>query len=145
MLRVDFYILPHADEKNRLSTVCRYVQKCYQEKQTIFLYVQNRAQALTIDELIWTQNDISFIPHQICNEPFSLQPNTPIYIGWEKLPVELKQAIVINLTLYTPSFANECQHLVEFIPNVDENLQRARDDYRTYKQLGATLTHVKLH
>ena len=77
MTRVDFYVLPVSEPHGRLSFACRLAEKAWLGGHKVYLHGEDDAAARSLDELLWSFRDTSFVPP-------SLQPGasaTPVLIG----------------------------------------------------------------
>src|SRR5271167_1228353 len=79
--RVDFYVLKSAAAKQRWLFACRLTEKAYLRDLRIVIINQTLADAKELDELLWTFNERSFIPHQICLDGESLDLATPVQLA----------------------------------------------------------------
>ena len=127
-MRVDFYLLPGAGN-DITHFLCRLLQKIYLQKLTCYLYVTAKEEEEKWDALLWTFNDISFLPHSIYQAGVE---NSPIYIG--HTPPINNLDVLINLTEDTPTFCQQFQRIIEVVPP-DENLRvLARKKYQYYQK-----------
>src|SRR3990167_11566410 len=100
MTRIDFYLLDIPF--SALSHfVCRLLQKILQQKLSAYLYVASETEATQWDTLLWTFNDISFLPHALYKK--NLAPQAPIYIG-HIAPTNTPLDVLVNLTDTPPAF-----------------------------------------
>ncbi|NKB46650.1 MAG: hypothetical protein GKR77_02580 [Legionellales bacterium] len=139
-MRADFYLINQAQLPACLPTLCRILAKAYSAQQSVFVLTQDVAQTQTLDELLWTFRDDSFIPHAV------LAPNTehatPIGISHQPNLFH-QQDIFVNLT--TQSLQAIDLHplptrLIKLIPQHDETYkQHARLEYQQLKQAGYEL------
>lgn len=140
--RVDFYLLetaqPHAVER----LACRLVAKAYALKHQIYIYCVNQQQAQLLDQLLWTFDESSFLPHLLEAEHSALHlekegPETtpwavPILIGWQEPPIAYRD-ILVNLTNHTPATSLQVNRLIEIIANDSEAKAQSRERYRYYR------------
>lgn len=136
MPNIAFYLLSETDPKANIALACRLVEKAYRLKHQIYIHMANSTDAQSIDELLWTQREDSFIPHGLITENFSVVP--PILIGYAAIP-EHHNDILINLTPEIPSFYAKFQRVIEIIPNDEILRQQARQHYRIYREQGCQL------
>jgi DNA polymerase-3 subunit chi len=133
--RVDFYIIESAPQ-NPLLAVCRLLEKAYQSGQRIFVSAANEAQAIALDDLLWTFREDNFIPHQLQSE--NPGDNTPIVIGWQAATAEY--AVLVNLADAIPETAWTTPRVIEFV--TPENKEPSRLRYSTYREKNCALhTH----
>ena len=62
--RVDFYVLKSAAARQRWNFACRLTEKAYLQDLNIVIVSDTLADAQALDELLWTFNERSFIPHK---------------------------------------------------------------------------------
>ncbi len=115
-----------------LFNACKHAANFYRQNKKVFIYSEDQKQAHDIDEMLWAFEADSFVPHNLMGEGPSY--GSPVEISWQA-PTN-RRAVLINLTVNIPSFANQFSQIIEFIP-ADETLkQQARQRYRAYQQLG---------
>lgn len=139
MNRVDFYILPENSNPNRF--VCSLVSKAWQGGNRIYIHTINREDAVMLDDLLWTYNDISFVPHSFVEQ--TKEEQTSISIGWTgKLPDD--QQVMVNLSENIPDFARKFERIVEIVAGDEEQRGKARQRYRDYRDQGYELHDHKI-
>src|SRR5271168_3530353 len=84
--RVDFYVLKSAAAKQRWTFACRLIEKAYLRDLSVVVVNGTLAEAKQLDELLWTFNERSFIPHKICLDEQSLDAATPVQLVLESTP-----------------------------------------------------------
>src|SRR5690349_5766243 len=78
MARVDFYIMSENETAQRDVIVCRLVQKAFLQGLTAFVQTNDTEQSTRIDDLMWTFQANSFIPHT--KEPVDFDADWPVAI-----------------------------------------------------------------
>ena len=78
MSRVDFYILPEGTGTDRFA--CTMAKKAWSAGNRVHIHTQSEENARSMDDLLWTFRDISFIPHEIYDG--SVNEETPVTIGF---------------------------------------------------------------
>lgn len=147
MTRVDFYLLSSAEPGAKQRVACKLADKTFRLGHRTYLLAPDRAAARTLDELLWTLEPGSFIPHGIMGEP-NLQPQVlpvlpvlPILIGHEEPPPDYTD-VLISLCPAVPDFFSRFQRLAELVGAEEEEKQRSRDKFRFYRDRGYPLeTH----
>ncbi|MEE4245139.1 MAG: DNA polymerase III subunit chi [Kangiellaceae bacterium] len=138
MTQIDFYILE--DEKPRAAF--RYavdlIQSAYASKKKVFVHTNSQRDAEFIDELLWTQEPNSFLPHLIVGEADGIKP--PIQIGFGQEP-SIRPDVLINLSNEVPRFHGQFERLIEFAHGDDETKQLARERFKHYRDRGYPLRH----
>src|SRR5277367_983488 len=79
--RVDFYVLKSSSAKQRWMFACRLTEKAYLLDLKIVIAHDSLADAKELDELLWTFNERSFVPHKICRDENSVDPLTPVHLS----------------------------------------------------------------
>ena len=64
-MRVDFYVLSENAPDARLRWACRLAEQAAEQGSRVYLQTAGQAEAQRLDELLWTYNDRSFLPHEI--------------------------------------------------------------------------------
>lgn len=141
MPKIDFYILDTDDEKNRLTFVCRLVEKAYRNQHRIYIHAEDQALAHQLDELLWTYRDECFLPHNLYGE--GPDPAPPIQIGFDAIP-DKHRDILITLHQTPPEFFTQFARVCEVISNHPDAQASARNSYRYYRARGHEITTHKL-
>jgi DNA polymerase III subunit chi len=128
MSRVDFYILPDGAGTERFA--CSIAKKAWTSGNRVHIHTQSEENAKSMDDLLWTFRDISFIPHELYNG--TINEDTPVTIGFGNDFPEQTQ-VVINLDLEIPTFVKSFERIVEIVGGDETNKQYARQRYKQYK------------
>lgn len=132
--RVDYYLLQSQDQAEIHRFVCRLCQKAYEQGHKVFICTDNVSE---LDELLWSFNPTSFLPHSAERDNAS----NPINIGNDAKQCK-HQDILLNLTERLPSEYTVFSRVIEVVAGDEHSKQTARKHYRQYQQQGATLqTH----
>lgn len=141
MTQVDFYLLNSAEEPLCDSFICRLVEKIYRQRHTIYIHCKDRQETHRLDELLWTFNDISFIPHNLYGEGPDSPP--PVQLGFDVTPK--KSDVLINLSTTIPIFYTSFQRILEIVPQNEALQAVAREHYQFYKTQNLTLQTHKIN
>lgn len=127
MPKVDFYLLQNPENTAVFLMVCRLCEKAYDHQKTVCIKTKNKQEAETLDTLLWTYRDISFLPH-------SLEPaKSPIIITYsDSLPTE-SYDILLNLTSTAPQGFDRFNRIIEVISGEATERLSARERYRFYR------------
>lgn len=140
MTRVDFYLLSTADETARLRVVCRLADKVIGLGQQLHINTSDDEQTRLLDRLLWTFQDISFLPHQLATaDPQSV----PITLGHDHEPVA-DADVLINLAPQTPHFFSRFERVAEIVDEQPAVRAAGRERYRFYRDRGYPLQHHQL-
>lgn len=139
MTKIDFYILPEQSSQSGELLACRLAEKAFHQQHTIYIHTASSAQANHLDDLLWTFNQGSFLPHDIANQ--GSKPNAPITIGFQDAP-QIDCDVMINLSEEIPSFFSRFTRVAEVVDRTADARSQARERYRFYRDRGYTLdTH----
>ena len=128
MSRVDFYILPDGSGTERFA--CTMAKKAWDAGHRVHIHTESEENAKSIDDLLWTFRDISFVPHEIYDG--ALNEETPVTIGFGDTFPEMSQ-VIINMDKEIPEFVNHFDRIVEIVGGDETTKQFARQRYKQYK------------
>ena len=138
MTRADFYIVSEQATPHRF--VCQLVEKARREGYDIYIHAASRDEAATLDDLLWTFRDISFLPHAAVNAAEAVE-DCPVIIGWEGATPPARR-VLINLSGTVPANAHGYERIVEVVPSDPDARRQARVRYKDYRQRGVEMhTH----
>ena len=139
--RVDFYILKSAAARERWAFVCRLTEKAYLKDLKIVIVNDTLADAKALDELLWTFNERSFIPHQICLDDKSVDPATPVHLTVQSAALPAAD-LLVNLAHRFPAQLERYARIAEIIDADEERRRLGRERFKAYRDLKFTLeTH----
>ena len=139
--RVDFYVLKTAAAKQRWAFACRLTEKAYLKNLKIVVVSDTLADAQALDELLWTFNERSFVPHKVCLDEQAVDPATPVHLtlGATAIP---SADLLINLAQQLPAQFQGYARIAEVIDADEERRRLGRERFKTYRDLKLTLeTH----
>ena len=139
--RVDFYVLKTAAPKQRWAFACRLTEKAYLKSLKVVVLSDTLSDALALDELLWTFNERSFVPHQVCADERSVDPATPVHLTPDAAAVPAAD-LLINLTQRLPAQLEGYARIAEVIDADEERRRLGRERFKAYRDLKLTLeTH----
>ena len=134
--QVMFYLLESDDNEDKLYAsmlnACFQAAFFYRQGQRVFIYTNDQQQAHSVDQLLWSFEPDSFVPHNLVGE--GQQNGSAVEISWQA--PSNRRAILINLTSTVPDFAGQFSHIVDFVAADDTLKQQARERYKIYRQSG---------
>jgi len=141
--QVDFYILP--ENGNQKHFACALIQKAWKQGNNIFVNTRSGSEAAAFDDLLWTFNDISFLPH--CLAANDNTEDSPIVIGHDdqmngKMPDHT--TIMLNLTDQMPPDTSKLKRILEIVAGSESERQQARKRYAEYRDQGHELNNHKI-
>ena len=132
MPRADFYIVAESAVPYRF--VCQLAEKVRNEGYDIYIHAATREAAATIDDLLWTFRDISFLPHATADSP-DAEEDYPVVIGWEG-EAPSPRRVLINLSGAAPDTPDAYERIIEVVPSDPADRNRARQRYKDYRARG---------
>jgi DNA polymerase-3 subunit chi len=139
MTKIDFYILGAGSSE---QMACRIAEKAYKLGNRIYIHTASAQQAKHLDDLLWTFQDGSFVPHE------TYQPGkaseSPIEIGCHESP-ETNCEVLINLAPEVPLFFSRFLRVAELIDPNQEAKAQGRERFRFYRDRGYPLNTHELN
>ena len=151
--RVDFYVLKGAAAKQRRAFACRLTEKAYLRDLSIVIANDTLDDARSLDELLWTFSERSFVPHEVCQDEHSMDPATRVHLlalrssssgsssgstSWPMPGADL----LVNLTDRLPEGWERFARIAEIIDGDEERRRLGRERFKTYRELKVVLeTH----
>lgn len=139
MTQVDFYILQDHSENAKNLFACKLADKVFRLKHKVYINADTAQQASQLDNLLWTYNPGSFIPHGLCEE--SDPEFTPILIGVGDQS-KGQHEVMINIGNEIPLSFSQFDRVAEIVIGNDDQRQQARQRFKFYRDRGYSLnTH----
>lgn len=142
--QVDFYILENETAATYLKFACRIIEKAYQEKHSVWVICQDQNQQNTLNDLLWTFKDISFIPHQIRAEAALDTPIVLTYLNDSAQRTFTIKDICLNLSLEAIETFQSYTRLIEIVPNDEKLKHLGRTRFAYYRDQGALMKTHKI-
>ncbi|MDH3715069.1 MAG: DNA polymerase III subunit chi [Gammaproteobacteria bacterium] len=140
MTQVDFYLVHH---RQRESFVCRLVQKAFALGNDVFVHTSSQADAHHIDDLLWTFQQGSFVPHEIVTQATPLSDACPVLLGYGAEP-QGKRSVLVNMDNEVPVFFSRFERVLEVLGDDDTQRAAARTRYSFYRDRGYPLEYHKV-
>ena len=142
MSKVDFYVLRSRGELARQEFACKLAEKAYRLENSVHIQVADQSSEKTLDDLLWTFRDGSFVPHEVLAHNGVTAPS-PVTIGCDKLP-EKEPDLLINLGNTIPDNAAAFPRVAEVVTSDDDSLAQSRQRFLEYRENGHSLDTHKL-
>lgn len=116
----------------------------------VYLHAAGESDARTLDELLWTFSQGSFIPHRVVDPSQEPPFEEPVLIGRHDfaeasesdLQHERSWDLMINLAPVVPEFFSRYDRVAEVIDGDPARREQGRDRFRFYRDRGYELkTH----
>ena len=145
MTRIDFYIIESGSKEATDTFICRLTEKAWSQNNTIYIHTMDEQQSTQYDELLWTYQDTSFIPHQVTT-PDALSPRAKtVLIGHESTAnITDHHDVLINLHHDAPSFFSQFERVAEIITSDETSKIKGRERYQFYRDRGYALETHKM-
>jgi len=143
MTQVDFYLLQKTAVYDRLLFACRLADKAFGQGNQVYLHTDSEAQSTELDQLLWTFQPGSFIPHQLASGYQPRQAAGPeVLVGHQQPPAQYRQ-LMINLSSSVPDCFSRFERMIEIVVEDAAIKANSRINYRFYKDRGYPLvTHT---
>lgn len=135
--RVDFYVIERHVTDGKLRAACRVCGKIHAVGKRAYVQTTDPEQAKLLDDLMWTFDQGSFVPHELYN-PGRESGDTPIAIGTAS-PTGGGYTVLVSTLDTVPEHYAEFARVVELVDNTPEDKNRARERYRWYQGQGCEL------
>ena len=135
MTKIDFYILPHDSCEQRHLFACRLAEKAFKLGHEIYVHSSDSAQANTLDQLLWSWKNTSFIPHQI-DDASTGDQQVHIGYGKDKPMAGDHNGLLINLSDHVPEFFSRFERVSEIVVQESAVTESTRENYRFYRNRG---------
>jgi DNA polymerase III subunit chi len=132
--RVDFYILDQDSAAGRLKLACKLAEKAYLAAQTVLVWHTDPAELRAFDEMLWTFNDGSFVPHEGLPTDGALS-ESPVQLS-SGVALSANVDIIVNLAPDLPPFLPKTRRVAEIIDGDELRRRAGRARFKAYRELG---------
>lgn len=146
MTRIDFYIIEKGSEEATENFICRLTEKAWSQNNAVYIHAPDEHQASKYDELLWTFNKDSFVPHNLLQDETDQSNAHNVLIGHqvvEQNPITYHD-VLINLNHEAPSFFSQFERVAEIITTDKISINKGRERYQFYRDRGYALETHKL-
>lgn len=130
--QVDFYLLNRAVPDGKLTTACRLARKAHTQGLTAYVRAADPEQAKRLDDLMWTFDQGSFVPHRL--DGGDADP-APVTIGCRP-PVDNPPQVLIALGGDMPEDFHVYPRIAEIVDAAEDDKRLARRRYKAYVERG---------
>lgn len=138
MTEITFYTGMADKSRFLLRLLCA---KILPQKKRALIYAGDADAAADLDNLLWTMEQGSFVPHCLADSPLAAE--TPVLIAAEPPAPDSAAArceILCNFAADAPPFFSRHPRLLEFASAAD--LKAGRRRYKLYQDRGYQITHI---
>jgi len=126
---------------DRLAAACALIGGAWAKRKAMLIYAPDAPVADSLDRLLWTQAQLSFIPH--CRADSPLAAETPILIA-DRVDNTTQQERLMNLARAIPPGYERFQNLIEVVGRDEDDRLAARERVRQYKEQGCEVRFFDL-
>lgn len=139
MTRVDFYILPDAEPRERDLFTCRLVDKAWRHGMRVWLHCSDAGDVARMDELLWTFREDAFLPHDRVEQA---DAQTPVLLAHDREPPEgAVIPMLVNRAVEAPLFFSRFERLAEVVNQEPAIRAAGRARWAFYRDRGYPLNH----
>jgi len=131
--RVDFYVLNSPTPKQRFTFACRLIEKAYLQGLRVAVLSASAADAMALDDLLWTFNDRSFVPHQLCRDKEAMSADTPVHVSAD-MDAVAEADLLVNLSDRLPTGLERFARIAEIIDGDPERRRLGRERFKSYRE-----------
>lgn len=118
---------------DRLQGAAGWLGAAWKQRRPVLVFVPQAPQAERMNQLLWTQPALGFVPH--CPTDSPLAGETPILLT-RQLDTLPQDKLLLNLSDEVPQGFSRFEELVEIVSTADDDRAHARDRARFYKERG---------
>jgi DNA polymerase-3 subunit chi len=137
MTSIDFHVLPAQARRQHDVCVCELIERTWQAGRQIYVHCLDEDMTTSIDELLWTFHDTSFVPHAVAGAADAVTAKVLLGSG---IAAPESMDVLLNLHTEVPAFFSQFEQVIETTGHDEHTRQLARERYRFYKDRGYPLT-----
>lgn len=134
--RVDFYVSRAGESLARERLACRIAEKAFRLGHRLHIHLGDDGELGTIDDLLWTFRDVSFLPHA----RLGADEAVPITLDTGAAPEPVPD-LLINLAAEVPGFFSRFERVAEVVSGDAATREMGRSHFRFYRDRGYPLQH----
>jgi DNA polymerase-3 subunit chi len=130
--KIDFYVLGSTVPKQRWTFACRLTEKAYLKDWRVVIFSDSAANAKAFDDLLWTFDDRSFVPHEYCHDRQAMDPHARVQLT---LAPETAGAadLLLNLSDRLPPGLEHFARVAEIMDADPERRRLGRERFKAYR------------
>jgi len=138
-----FYILNAEDDTE--SSICKIIKKHYELKNAILVSSKDKTLIESINKLLWTFEQLSFIPHSTDKKYDSFTNIILVETGYKNDSILKKDYnVFINLDDEVKTDYHDHEIIVELVKTNEDKKKIAREKYLYYKNNKLNVKHENL-
>ncbi len=141
MTRIDF----HIGVNHRLHYACRVIRKARAAQKRAVVYSTESDRLAQFDAALWTFSALDFVPHVYAGSPFAA--TTPVILARDTGSAP-DSDVLLTLDDEVPpdceNFFARYERVIEVVSCDDEDRQRARARFKSYRERGFQPTAIEV-
>lgn len=142
MTRIDFYVIPEAEDPGPVPLCCRLCEKSMKSGLKTYVWAPDGSLIDDVDAALWTFRQGSFVAHEYA-ERCEDTDLTPVLLGRGE-PPESHHGVLINLGGEVPDFFSRFERLLEIVCGDARARADSRKRFQFYRDRGYALETHKL-
>ena len=126
------------------KSICQIASFYYKKKLKILIIGEDKLQIDILNDLLWTFEQISFIPHSFESE----YESTPIVLcmidNLQSILDKYKFDVLFNLSRNKINLDTVARYFIEIVTSVEKQKLNARDKYAYYKENQIKVSYEKV-
>ena len=126
------------------KSICQIANFYYKKKLKILIIGEDKLQIDILNDLLWTFEQISFIPHSFESE----YESTPIVLcmidNLQSILDKYKFDVLFNLSRNKINLDTVARYFIEIVTSVEKQKLNARDKYAYYKENQIKVSYEKV-
>jgi len=139
MTRILFYVLDSTAPRAREHFVCKLVQKAFARGHRIHIHTGDAQTTQVLDELLWTFEDQSFLPHAASLDARA----APITLHESRLP-EAQDDLLINIADVIPDGFGRFAQVADVVGGDESERTAGRERFRFFRERGYPIEHHRI-
>ena len=127
---------------DKIAAACALINGAWTKRKPILVYAPEKSIADSVDRMLWTRDQLSFVPH--CRADSPLAAETPILIA-DKLEHIAQDERLMNLSNEIPAGYQRFQSLIEVVGQDEDERLAARERVHFYKEQGCEVRYFDLN
>lgn len=121
---------------DRIQAAAQWLQQAWARRQAVLVYIPDAEAAARLDRVLWTQPQLSFLPH--CRSDSPLAAETPILLS-DQLDSPPQENCLLNLSNQLPPTFSRFEQVIEIVSTDDTDKLPARERFKFYRERGYPL------
>lgn len=142
MTRIDFYIIEKGSVEATEKFICRLTEKVWSQNNAVYIHTEDEQHALKYDDLLWSFNETSFVPHKISTD--NIDQKTVVIGHDSTADITSHHDVLVNLNHEAPSFFSQFERVAEIITTDETSKIKGRERYQFYRDRGYALETHKM-